>query len=87
MREKQIIEYRGFGLGQLLVAALTGAAAGATVAYLTTPARGEDNRRRLRALMDNGKDDIAHLPLALKRATEAARDAFNEALDQQNRHG
>jgi gas vesicle protein len=82
MREKQTIEYRGFGFGHVLLAALTGAAAGAAVAYLTAPASGEESRQRLRDAVDGGKDSVTRMPLALRRATEAARDAFTEALEE-----
>jgi gas vesicle protein len=85
MREKQIIEYRGFGFGQILLAALTGAAAGAAVAYLTAPASGEDSRRRLREAVDGTKENAVRLPIALRRATEAAREAFTEALEENTR--
>jgi gas vesicle protein len=82
MREKQTIEYRGFGFGHILLAAVTGAAAGAAVAYLTAPASGDESRRRLRAAVDDSKHGIASVPTALRRATEAARDAFNEAIEE-----
>jgi gas vesicle protein len=81
MREKQTIEYRGFGFGHVLLAALTGAAAGAAVAYFTAPASGEESRRRIRDAVEGGKDSVAGMPLALRRATEAAREAFTEALE------
>ena len=82
MREKQTIEYRGFGFGHVLLAALTGAAAGAAAAYLTAPASGEESRRRLRDAVEGTKDGVGRMPLALRRATEAAREAFSEALEE-----
>lgn len=82
-KEEPVIIYRGFGFGQLLVAALSGAAAGAAVAYLTAPASGEESRRRLRSVVDDTKDGVQRVPVALRRATEAAREAFIEALDEQ----
>jgi gas vesicle protein len=85
MREKQIIEYRGFGFGQVLLAALTGAAAGAAVAYFTAPASGEASRRRIRDAVDGTRENAARLPVALRRATEAAREAFTEALEENTR--
>jgi gas vesicle protein len=82
MREKQTILYRGFGFGHVLLAALTGAAAGAAVAYLTAPASGEESRKRLHDAVEGTRDGAARMPLALRRATEAARDAFTEALEE-----
>jgi gas vesicle protein len=82
MREKQTIEYRGFGFGHVLLAALTGAAAGAAVAYLTAPASGEESRKRVRDAVEGTRDGVGRMPLALRRATEAARDAFTEALEE-----
>jgi gas vesicle protein len=76
------IEYAGFGLGHILLAALTGAAAGAAVAYMTAPASGADSRRRMREAVDGTRESVARVPLALRRATEAAREAFVEALEE-----
>jgi gas vesicle protein len=81
MKEQPRIEYRGFGFGQVFLAALTGAAAGAAFAYLTAPASGEDSRRRLREAAAGTKQGVERVPEALARATEAARQAFLEAID------
>jgi gas vesicle protein len=70
----------GLGLGQLFIAVLGGAAAGAMAAYLTAPRSGVESRRRLRAVADDTRDTVQRVPDALRKATEAARDAFNEAL-------
>lgn len=80
MRECARVEYRGFGLGQLLTAALAGAAAGAAVAYFTAPRAGVESRNRLRSMSDDARQAATHLPEALQKAAAAARDAFNEAL-------
>jgi len=63
-----------------LWALLGGAAAGATVVYLTTPRSGADSRQRLLDVTDTARDTANRFPIALRRATEAARDAFNETL-------
>ena len=68
------------GLVQLLVAMLGGATAGAVAVYLTAPRSGADSRRRLQAVADDTRDTVQRVPAALRKATEAARDAFNEAL-------
>ena len=68
------------GFGHFLIALLGGAAAGATVAYLTAPRSGVDSRRRIHEAADDARETATRLPVALRRATEAARDAFTETL-------
>ena len=80
MRECARVEYRGFGLGQLLTAALAGAAAGAAVAYFTAPRSGTETRNRLRAMSDDARQRASNLPEAFQKAAAAAREAFSEAL-------
>jgi gas vesicle protein len=72
------------GFGQLFIAMLGGAAVGAAAAYLTAPRSGEESRRRLQAVADDTRDTVQRVPFALRKATEAARDAFNEALRDTN---
>jgi gas vesicle protein len=71
---------RGPDLSHLLLALLGGAAAGAAVVYLTAPRSGEERRRRIHALPDDAHDTAVRLPIALRKATEAARDAFEATL-------
>lgn len=66
--------------GQMFLAMLGGAAAGAAAVYLTAPRSGAETRRRLQEAADDARDTVERVPLALRRATEAARDAFNESL-------
>jgi len=68
------------GFGQLLLAMLGGAAAGAAAVYLTAPRSGLESRRRLQAVADDTRETVERVPLALRKATEAAREAFNETL-------
>lgn len=82
MREQTRIEYRGFGAGHVFVALLAGAAAGAVWAYFTAPRSGAESRRRLRSVSNDARDTVTHLPQALRKATEAAKDAFQQALDE-----
>lgn len=84
MNGNENVRYRGFGFGHVLVAALTGAAAGAAAAYLTAPPSGADNLRRVREAVDETRESVARVPLALRKATEAAREAFSKALEQNN---
>jgi gas vesicle protein len=71
---------RQAGAGRLFLAMLGGAAVGAAAAYLTAPRAGAETRRRLQAVADDARGTVERVPLALRKATEAARDAFNEAL-------
>lgn len=80
MRECTRVEYRGFGLGQLLTAAVAGAAAGAAVAYFTAPRSGVETRNRLRAMSNDVRQGASNLPEAFQKAAAAAREAFTEAL-------
>ena len=68
------------GFSTFLIAVLTGAAAGAAAAYLTAPRSGAESRRRLQAMADDTRETAHRVPEALRKATEAARQAFNEAL-------
>jgi gas vesicle protein len=71
---------RGPGLGHLFLALLGGAAAGAAVVYLTAPRSGVETRRRIQAAAEETRDTVGRVPDALRKATLAAREAFNEAL-------
>ena len=71
---------RGSGFGHFMLALLGGAAAGAAIAYFTAPRSGVESRRRIQARVDGVRDTADRLPLALRKATEAARDAFEESL-------
>jgi gas vesicle protein len=68
------------GFGHLFLAMLGGAAAGAAAAYLTAPRAGVETRRHLQAVADDARGTVERVPLALRKATEAAREAFNETL-------
>jgi gas vesicle protein len=77
-------EKQGFSLGQITLAFLGGAAAGAAVAVLTTPQSGEQTRQQLGRYARRGKERVEHLPEraqeAMDSASHAARDAFESAL-------
>ena len=82
MRDEPRIEYRGYGFGQMLMAVLSGALAGAAVAYFTAPRSGVETRQRLRSMSSDARETVGQLPGALRKATEAAKEAFTEALDE-----
>jgi gas vesicle protein len=75
---------RRTGISQLFFAFLGGAAAGAVTAYLTAPRSGAESRRRLQAMADDTRDTANRVPVALRKASEAAVDAFNAALKESN---
>jgi gas vesicle protein len=68
------------GFGQLFVAMLGGAAVGAAAVYLTAPRSGVETRRRIQTVAEDARGTVERVPLALRKATEAARDAFNDTL-------
>lgn len=72
--------YRGFHAGHLLLALFGGAIAGAGVAYLTAPASGADTRNRMRGMAQDTNAAAHRMPDAVRKASEAARDAFVDAL-------
>jgi gas vesicle protein len=80
MNEESTPRRSGFGFGHLLLAMVGGAAGGAAAVYLTAPRSGDETRQRLRHAADDTRDTVNRVPLALRKATEAAREAFNEAL-------
>lgn len=73
--------HHGYHAGHLLLALFGGAVAGAGVAYLTAPASGEQVRMRVRSIAHDANVAAHHMPDALRKASEAARDAFVEALE------
>lgn len=84
MRDERV-EYRGFHFGHMLLALLGGAAAGAAAAYLTAPRAGAVTRKRLLCMADDAGDSVTRVPEAIQKATEAARNAFMEALKESER--
>ena len=74
----------GFHAGHLILALMGGAIAGAGVAYLTAPASGSETRQRMRGMAHDANLALHHMPDAMRKATEAARDAFVGALELEN---
>lgn len=77
-------ETTGFNGGQVLMAFLGGAVAGATIALLTAPQSGAKTRAQLRDGVMASADSAARLPHALQGAVVAAQDAFSESLTKSN---
>ncbi len=80
MSEEHTVHH-GFHAGHVLLALMGGAIAGAGVAYLTAPASGEATRQRMRGMAHDATATARHMPDAMRKASEAARDAFVEALE------
>ncbi len=83
-------EYSG---GQMALAFLGGAAAGAAIAYLTAPKSGRELRSDMRDYVESRRDDVRSyvddhtrgvrkLPDAARAAGTAAREAFNESMNE-----
>jgi len=74
--------YRG---AHLLTAFLLGAAAGALIAYVTSPESGRRNRERMkdaaRAAGRTAREAPTRLRDSFSRAVEAARSVLEEAID------
>lgn len=72
--------------GGQLAAFLLGAIAGAAFAYLSAPQTGRETRDKLRGFAQDASRRAERVPHAVQhaygRAAEAAKTAFNEALEQ-----
>ena len=77
-------ERNGFGAGQLFLAFLGGAAAGAAVAFLTAPKSGRDTRAQLGDYLHTGREKTLQIPQAVKAASAAVRDAFTETMSERH---
>lgn len=73
--------YRGFNAGHVLLAMVAGAVAGAGVAFLTAPSSGAAARTRIRTMAHDTSEAAQHVPEAVRKATEAAREAFIATLE------
>ena len=75
----------------VLLAFLAGAVTGAAVALLTAPQSGRETRSRLKGLARDAAGRAPRVPEALSaadaRAAQAARQAFNETLEERASSG
>ena len=81
MKRIHEVECRGWSFRQLLLAGLAGMAAGATLVCMAAPAASKP--RRLRDLLQRGRDEVEAVPQALRRAGHAAREAFARSIEDQ----
>ena len=77
--ERSIVVHTGFSGGQMVLAALGGAIAGAVAGLLLAPRAGAETRARWQGLTDLAKEGMARLPDAIREAGAAAVVAFDEA--------
>ena len=76
MNEQPVIVRTGFSGGQLFLAMLGGAAAGAAIAYLTAPQAGAKTRAQISDALRDGRDSIKD---SLKDGREALREGRDRA--------
>ena len=76
---------RGFTGTQVFIALLTGAAAGAAVAFMTAPRSGKETREALQGWARDARTKAGRLPhavsKAVERATQAGKEAFAESYN------
>ena len=70
----------GFSGGQILLAFLGGALAGAAFAYFNAPRPGQESREKLKERADEVRETTQRVPQALRDAALAAREAFTESV-------
>jgi len=71
----------GYTGGQMFMAFLGGALAGAAVAALTTPKSGPETRHMLVDYAGQGKEMASRLPEASRLASKAAKETFSETME------
>jgi gas vesicle protein len=82
-RINAMTETRGFNGLQILIAFVTGAAAGAAVAYMTAPRTGKDTRAALQGWAKDARNKASRIPQAVRdavdRGTQAGKEAFAQS--------
>ena len=76
---RTIVVHTGFSGGQMVLAALGGAIAGAVAGLLLAPRAGAETRAGWQGMADLAKERMARLPDAIREAGAAAVVAFDEA--------
>jgi gas vesicle protein len=80
-------ESRGFTGTQMLMAFMTGAAAGAAVAFMTAPRTGKETREALSTWAMDARDKAARIPQAVRDAVDTGTRAGKEAFADSYRAG
>jgi len=75
---------RGFTTLQVFTAFVTGAVAGAAVAFMTAPRSGKETREALQGWAQDVRSKAVRIPQAVghavDRATQAGKEAFSESF-------
>jgi hypothetical protein len=79
-KEKAMESNSGYNAGHLLLAVMSGALAGAGVAFLLAPKSGRDTRRQLSGYLGDVTNTVSRVPEALRSAGHAAQDAISHEL-------
>ncbi|HEU4385688.1 MAG TPA: YtxH domain-containing protein [Anaeromyxobacteraceae bacterium] len=72
----------GRGVGSVFLAFLGGAVVGGLAALLLAPKSGEQTRKRIVQIAENGKEKVERVPMAVREASHAATEAFEKAMKQ-----
>jgi gas vesicle protein len=76
---RTILVQTGFSGGQMMFAVLGGALAGAVAGLLLAPRSGAETRAWWHNLTDQAKEALTRFPEALREASAAAVEAFDDA--------
>ena len=76
-----VVKRDGFRGGQMVLAFVGGAVAGAVAGILLAPRSGAETRAKMRDLAERAKDKVAHIPNAIHEASAAAKEAFGNGME------
>lgn len=72
----------GHGMGRMFLAFLGGTVVGGVAALLFAPKSGEQTRKRIVQIAEDGKEKVERVPVAVREAGHAATAAFEKAMKQ-----
>jgi gas vesicle protein len=78
-----MVKRDGFGGGQMLLAFVGGAVAGAIAGLLLAPQSGAKTRAKIRGLAERAKDKVARIPSVIHEAGTAAKEAFDNGMERE----
>ena len=76
-----LVKREGFGGGQMLLAFVGGAVAGAIAGLLLAPRSGAQIRAKVRGLAEQARDSVVRLPRVIHEAGAAAKEAFDAGME------
>jgi gas vesicle protein len=74
----------GYGGMGVALAFLSGALAGAGLAFLLAPRSGPENRKRIAEAVHDSTDQVKRARMAATAAASAAREAFSAAMQEKH---